>query len=341
MNTHAFVLTQFGTAEAAFQLQEIELPSLLADEVCIEVEAFGLNYADIMARQGLYREAPPLPCVLGYEVVGKICQIGSELPTHLIGQRVLGFTRFGGYAKHAITKGNALIKIDDLSAARALPMATQAVTAYYMAEILSPIRSSDVVLIHAAAGGVGTWLLQLAKQKGATVIAKIGSDQKAAYVKALGADFVVNYKTHSYAEEIQRFLKQRKLTVSYNPVAGKTIPTDKKLLGPNGRLVLFGASDLASRKGLLGKLRFLYDMGFQLPIGLMMQSKSLLGVNMLKIAESEPELIRTCMQAIFEQVQAGILTGTEAQLYAAANMAEAHETLQAGTTSGKLAIFWD
>ena len=96
--TEAIVLVQKGKPEIAFKRQEIELKELNDHEVLIESEAFGLNYADVMARNGLYKEAPPMPCVIGYEVVGKIVQIGKNVNSNWIGKRVLGFTRFGGYA---------------------------------------------------------------------------------------------------------------------------------------------------------------------------------------------------------------------------------------------------
>ena len=124
-----------------------------------------MNYADVMARNGLYRDAPPMPCVIGYEVVGEVVEVGIELSRSIIGKRVLAFCRFGGYGQHVITKGNSAIEIDDLPSEEVLALCTQAVTAYYMTDMLSPIRKGDSVLIHAAAGGVGTILIQLAKKR--------------------------------------------------------------------------------------------------------------------------------------------------------------------------------
>ncbi|MFM7006400.1 MAG: alcohol dehydrogenase catalytic domain-containing protein, partial [Flavobacteriales bacterium] len=151
MQTQAFVLTGLGAARQAFSLQEVVIDPLEPNELLIESEAFGLNYADVMARMGLYREAPPRPCVLGYELVGRVTEVGPATDPSLIGQRVLAFTRFGAYAKHAKTTSNAIVVIGNMPAAEALPFATQGVTAHYMAEVLSPIQAHDKVLIHAAA----------------------------------------------------------------------------------------------------------------------------------------------------------------------------------------------
>jgi NADPH2:quinone reductase len=203
MRTQGFVLTKIGEAQRAFSLQEIEIGPLQPHEVLIASEAFGLNYADVMARLGLYREAPPLPCVLGYELVGRVTEVGANVDPSLVGQRVLAFTRFGAYAKHAKTTANAIVPIDDMPAQEALPFATQGVTAHYMAEVLSPIQAHDHVLVHAAAGGVGSFLVQLAKLNGATVYGKIGSDSKKAYLQSLGADFVINYKKEDYFKTLE------------------------------------------------------------------------------------------------------------------------------------------
>ena len=117
MNSEAIFLVRKGTAKQAFEKQKISLPALKDHEVLIESEAFGLNYADVMARNGLYREAPPMPCVIGYEVVGRIIEVGAKGNPNLVGQRVLAFCRFGGYGRHVITTQLAVLQIGDLPSA--------------------------------------------------------------------------------------------------------------------------------------------------------------------------------------------------------------------------------
>lgn len=341
MQSEGFVLVNLGASATAFSLEAITLSALESDEVLIESEAFGLNYADVMARLGLYREAPPRPCVLGYELVGRIIEVGSAVDAQLIGQRVLAFTRFGAYARHAKTTSNAIVCIGDLPAHEALPFATQGVTAHYMAEVLSPIQAHDQVLVHAAAGGVGSFLVQLAKRKGATVIAKIGSDAKKAYLASLGVDLIVNYHKEDYFKTIQTHLGAHKLSASFNAVGGKTAKQDLKLLGPGGRLFLFGGADLATRKGLFGKLSFLWEMGVVLPIGLMMQSKNLLGVNMLKIADVRPEVIQNSMEEMLKLYIAGEIKLPHVTAYPVHDFAKAHDALGGGQTSGKIVVTWN
>lgn len=341
MLTHAFVLVDTGEARRAFAYQTINLTPLKADEVLIESEAFGLNYADVMARLGLYREAPPRPCVIGYELVGRVTEVGAEVDTALLGQRVLAFTRFGGYARHVKTAASAIVTIGAMPAQEALPFATQGVTAHYMAEVLSPIQAHDRVLIHAAAGGVGSFLVQLAKRKGATVYGKIGSDTKKAYLESLGVDHVINYKKEAHFKALQNLLGDQKISVSFNAVGGRTSKQDLKLLGPGGRLFLFGGADLAARKGLFGKLSFLWEMGVVLPIGLMMQSKSILGVNMLKIADQWPLAIQQSMGAMLSLYRDKQLQLPQITTYAATEFWAAHEALGKGQTSGKVVVRWD
>lgn len=341
MKTEAFLLVKFGKSDIAFQQKTIELPHLKDNEVLIEVEAFGLNYADVMARNGLYREAPPLPCVLGYEVVGKIIETGSLVDKSNLGNRVVGFTRFGGYAKHAIVVIDAVVNIHEAPANNALALATQGVTAYYMANYISPIREDDTVLIHAAAGGVGTILIQLAKQAGATVFAKVSSKEKEEKCRSLGADYTINYRQDNYVDAIEKIIGKRHLDISYNPVGGDTFKKDKQLLGMGSRIFLFGGSQLAEGKwGILSQLNFVRKMGITVPISLMMQSKSMIGINMLKIADTKPKVLKHCLNEVVKLYQSGKLSLENGGDFQFTELNKAHDLLESGKSIGKIAVHW-
>ena len=341
METEAIVLCGIGPSSKAFEKKMVQLPRLLPDEVRIESEAFGLNYADVMARNGLYKEAPPLPCVLGYEMVGIVKEVGMDCPIDWIGKRVLAFSRFGAYAKFVHTKVNAIVEIGDISAEIAMSLSTQGVTAYYMSDIISPIRKNERVLIHAAAGGVGSLLIQLAKRRGAIVYAKSGSEEKRELAIKLGADYVINYKTSDYQAALKKLLGAHVLSASFNPVAGDTIKKDMHFLGPNGRLFLFGGSQMVGGKfGVFSKLKFLFDMGLVLPIALMMRSKSLIGVNMLKIADTHPEIIANCLKEVTDLYKMNEITTHVGGVYSVAQINEAHDFLESGKSMGKITIRW-
>jgi NADPH2:quinone reductase len=279
---------------------------------------------------------------LGYELVGIVTQVGVNCSPDLLGKRVLAFSRFGGYAKHVQTKAHAVVEVGDLPAEIAMSLSTQGVTAYYMSDCVSPIRKNEHVLIHAAAGGVGSLLIQLAKRKGAIVYAKIGSEDKRELALKLGADQVINYNTTAYEIELKKLLGINKLSASFNPVAGNTIKKDMRLLGSNGRLYLFGGSQMVGGKyGILSKLKFVWDMGFVLPIGLMMQSKSIQGVNMLKIADSYPEIISTCLQEMLELYRRNEITTHVGGVFNDNQLIEAHNLLESGKSMGKITVRWN
>lgn len=341
MESQAFFLTKTGAAAEAFDLRKFDIPEPKGNEVLVEAEAFGLNYADVMARRGLYREAPPFPCVVGYEVVGKVIACGPDAKTDNLNKRVVAFCRFGGYAKHVITNDYATVAVGDQDPVELLALCTQAVTAYYMAEYLTPIHSIDRVLIHAAAGGVGSILIQLAKLKGAEVIAKVGQKDKEQFVRDLGADHVVNYRTSEYAEQVKNHLNGERLDISYNPVAGSTYKKDMALLGSGGRMIIFGGSELANGKwGIFSKLNFVRKMGFLTPIALMMRSKNILGVNMLKIADNKPKVLEKCLQEVVKLYSEGKIKPQIGGRYSSDQMAEAHTALESGKTTGKLGVIW-
>ena len=339
--SEAYFLSKKGDAHTAFEKRNFEIPECGEGQVVVETEAFGLNYADVMARRGLYREAPPMPCVIGYEVVGRIVDTGANVNPELLGKRVIAFCRFGGYAKHVITNDYAVVEAENGDASELMALCTQAVTAYYMAEYLTPIHPGDTVLIHAAAGGVGSILIQLAKLKGARVVAKIGRDEKRALVESLGADFVVNYNQSDYEEQINSLLNGNRIDISYNPVAGSTFKKDMRLLGSGGRMILFGGSELSNGKwGFFSQLNFVRKMGLVIPIGLMMRSKNILGVNMLKIADNRPKVMEYCLKEVVELYKQGKLKPQVGGSYPAEELPVAHEALESGRTTGKLSVHW-
>lgn len=342
MKTEAFLLTQKGTPEKAFKLSTIKLKELTEDEVLIEVEAFGLNYADVMARLGLYRDAPPFPCVIGYEVVGKIVQVGNLKNEHLLQKRVVAFTRFGAYARHTITSVDAVSEIGEIASNEALALTTQGTTAYYMTNYTTHLNKGENVLIHAAAGGVGTLLIQFAKLSGARVIAKVSSKEKEAICLKLGADYTINYRLENYVEAIERKIGKKQLAVSFNPVGGSTYKKDHQLLGFGSKIILFGGSELSNGKwGMFSQLNFIRKMGITLPIAWMMQSKSMIGVNMLKIADYQPLVLKQCLQEVVALYQANKLIIQQGGNFTSDQLFEAHNLLESGKSIGKIAIHWN
>ncbi len=339
----AIYLVRTGAAEQAFEQRETPAPEPKAGEARIAVEAFGLNYADVVARHGLYQDAPPMPSVLGYEVVGRVDALGSGVTSLAVGQRVTALTRFGGYATQAVTDARAAVPIpDDMEVGVAAALPTQGCTAYFMAEEMVRHHEGDHVLIHAAAGGVGTLLVQLCKRRGCVVYGTAGSDAKLDLLRKLGVDHPINYQRVDFAEEIRRLRGSAGLDVIYDSIGGASVRKGIKLLAAGGRIVCFGgAAHQAGSLQILRSLRFALSFGFPHPIPLLMRSKSVIGVNMLRVSDERPLVLQRCLQAVVDMTLRGELTPTVGGRYTAAQIAQAHEFLESRRSVGKVVVTWD
>ena len=221
-------------------LEEIEKPTPKADEVLIKVAAAGINYADTMMRAGTYLTKPPLPFTLGYEAAGTIESLGESV-THLkVGQRVLATTSSGGYAEFATAKANQVIPIpDELGFGESTALLVQGLTAL---GLLAPTKSGESILVHAAAGGVGTLLVQLAKYKGLKVIATASSEQKLQKVVELGADAAINYSETDWTDEVLQATDGKGVNWIIEMVGGDIVGKNLKVLAKHGTMWIYGAA---------------------------------------------------------------------------------------------------
>lgn len=336
----AWQLTAHGEPSKVLSLKQLPDPSPKPGEVLIRSEGFGLNYADVMAVKGLYRDAPPPPSVIGYETVGRVEQCGDGVPSEWMGKRVLAMTRFGGYAELACTDHRAIAEIPDyMGLGEALAMATQGATAWYMAMVASPVQKGQHILVHSAAGGVGQLLTQMAVHQGCEVFAVAHGEEKMAYLKQLGAQNIIDRKASDYAAQVGNMLGKERLDASFNAVGGTTFKKDLKLVGNGGRLVLFGGAERGAG-GAFGTLRFVWNMGLVIPIFLMMQSKSIIGVNMLRLSEHKPLLVAACMKGALGAMQEGWLKPKVHPVFNADQLPQAVELLGSGKSIGKVAVKW-
>ncbi len=336
----ALFLIENRSGVGKFEMRETETPEPDAGKVRIAVEASGINFADVMAGQGLYREAPPKPCVLGYEVVGRVDVVGGEGNDELQGKRVVAFTKFGGYAEYVVTDARALSVIDEeLDPVKATALATQYCTAWYAAEELIVLHAQENVLVHAASGGVGTALVQMAKRRGCTVLGTTGSEEKFGELRERGVDHPMTYE--AYDREALRALEGERVDVAFNSIGGKTVKRDMKLCGAGGRVLCYGGAERSGKGGgILSTVKFLWDMGLYHPVGLLARSKSLLGVNLLKLANYRPQLIATSLQKVVSLTREGELSPVGDSSFPAEKVEEAHERLMSRKSRGKVALVW-
>jgi NADPH2:quinone reductase len=337
----AVQLVKYGNPKEAFKLAEIEKPQPLDDQILIEVEAFGLNYADVMARTGLYADAPPIPCVLGYEVVGRVVELGKNVSSHKVNDRVTALTRFGGYAQFAVTDEKAASKIPEtMDKGVAVALATQYVTAYHAACDLMNLHEGEDVLIQAAAGGVGTALTQIAKWKGCTVYGTGSSEKKLDYMKANGVDYPINYLKEDFTSSIQQHCKNG-LNVVFDSIGGKTFKQAKKLLAPGGRIVGYGSAERSNASNkIISGVKLLMGFGFFNPAFLIMKSQTIVGINMLQIADHQPQVIKRCMEKIVTLVEEGTLKPHVGGEFNVDQISEAHDFLSQRESVGKIVVQW-
>jgi NADPH2:quinone reductase len=250
-------------------------------------------------------------------------------------------SRFGGYAEYARIQASAVIPLNDtMDFGLATALATQASTAVYCAGFAIRLFRGDRVLIHAAAGGVGTLLVQLAKAKGCIVYGS-ASRQKHAYLKEIGVDFPIDSHSGNQMKEVIKVLDGQKLDVVYDNIGGLSFKKGKELLGPGGRIVTYGAAaQNAGKKSRLRTIRVGLGFGFYSPIPLIVQSQSMVGVNMLVLADHKPMVLKAVMSEVGRLTQEGVIRPVLGKAFPADQVAEAHEFLESRQSTGKIALLW-
>jgi len=274
----AVVITKHG-GPGVLEVQEKADPALSPGEVRIDVAAAGINFADVMARMGLYQDAPKTPCVVGYEVAGTVLELGDGVEGLTPGQRVFAGTQFGGYASQVVVAASDVVPLpDDLSFEQGAAIPVNYGTAWAALIGFGSLQPGERVLVHSAGGGVGIAATQIAKRTGAEVYGT-ASPGKHARCKELGVDQMVDYTQPGWEQGLPQF------DVILDAVGGKSFRTGYDLLRPGGRLVAFGASAVVSgqRRNLITALRTVLRMPRFNMIKQMSESKAVIGLNMLTL----------------------------------------------------------
>jgi NADPH2:quinone reductase len=330
----AIYLVKFGAAEKAFEWRDVPAQSPGPEEVAIESEAAGINFADVVSRLGDYQELPPLPVVPGYEVVGRVTALGSEVKDLEVGQRVLAFTRFGGYSQFVCQKAMAVVPIpEDMPAGEALALATQYCTAYHSSHVVTNIMPGDRVLIQAAAGGVGTALVQLCKLRGAFIYGTCGSEAKMEYLRKQGVDVPINYNTEDFSEVIKE-----PIDVAFDSLGASTFRKSYNLLRDGGRIVGYGGASFTEARNPLKKAKMALEFGIYHPVPLMMSSKAIIGVNMLRIGDNRPDVLAYSLRKVVDLLAEGKIKPHVGKMYPASEIVQAHKDMQQRKTMGKIGI---
>jgi synaptic vesicle membrane protein VAT-1 len=334
------VITRAGGPEV-LEVREKADPEPGPGEVRVKVEAAGINFADLMARMGIYQDAPPLPTVVGYEVAGTIDQVGPGVDRSRVGQPVVAPTRFGGYSSLVIVKNEqAILRPPGLDAEHAAAIPVTGLTAWMMVEEMGRVRQGDRVLVHSAGGGVGLMALDLIKRRGGIAVGT-ASAKKHPELKALGYDELVDYTTQDFEAVLS---KGAPFDLVLDPVGGESWAKGFRLLRTGGRMICFGFSTQAGgeKASLLGTIKSVASIPWLLfnPISMINSNKGLMGVNMGNMWQ-EGERLGVWLSHLLALWQKGQLRPRVHATYPFSRAAEAHRSIHERSNLGKVLLIPD
>ena len=320
------------------QLREAPDPSPAAGEVRIRVRASGINFADILARQGLYPDAPKVPCVVGYEVSGTVDAAGPGAESW-VGKDAFALTRFGGYADVVVVPvGQVFERPAALTHEQCATIPVNYLTAWQLLVKVGALSKDESVLIHNAGGGVGLAAIDIARHIGARIIGTASSG-KHAFLKERGLHDAIDYRTQDWSVELDRITGGRGVELITDPIGGNHWKKSYNALRSTGRLGMFGIS-AASESSLFGPLRLLpVALGMPLfhPIPLMNNNRSAFGVNLGHMWH-ETEKIRIWMDALLAGVRDGWVRPHVDKVFSFAKAGEAQAYMEARKNTGKVIL---
>ncbi|MFO0751318.1 MAG: medium chain dehydrogenase/reductase family protein [Myxococcota bacterium] len=326
-------------------LEQAPTRALGAGEVRIAVDAVGVNYADALVRRGLYRTAEKYvgwPITPGFEVAGEVSEVAPDVTDLAVGERVFAVTLFGGYTSELVVKRAFVFhQPTGWTAAQTAAFPSVFMTAWMALFELAHPRPGATVLIHSAAGGVGSALVQLGKIAGLRMVGVVGSSHKVAVARGLGCDEVIDKSTQDLWKEAERIApKGYDLILDANGVS--TLKQSFDHLGPIGKLVIYGFHSMipTNKAGKTDWVRlavdFLRTPRFS-PFALTEKNRSVLAFNLSDLFERQ-DILAIAMQDLLGWVAAGKIQPPETHTYPMADAALAHQAIESGKTTGKLVL---
>ena len=339
----AVVLTGHGGPEV-LQVQERPDPPVGPGEVRIRVKAAGINFADTMARVGLYPDAPKPPCVLGYEFGGEIESVGDGVSDHKAGDRVMGGTRFNGQAELvAVPADQAIPFPKSWSFEQAAAFPVNYGTAHAALVTMGGLREGDRVLIHAAAGGVGIAAIQIAKAVGAEIFGTASASKHEA-ITSQGVRHPIDYRTQDFADEVRRITAGEGVDVIIDATGPTSFRKDYRLLREGGRMVMFGITEASTGTGR--SVPKLISSLVRMPLATtpwwkslqaMNENKMVGGLNMLSWWDREKGLDRV-LEPLSAGLEAGDFDPVAAEAFPFVRAGAAHEFIAERRNIGKVVL---
>jgi NADPH:quinone reductase-like Zn-dependent oxidoreductase len=339
----AVVLTGHGGPEV-LQVQERPDPPVGPGEVRIAVKAAGINFADTMARVGLYPDAPKPPCVLGYEVAGEVEAVGEGVDSVKAGDRVVAGVRFGGQAELVTVPEDQVLPLPDrLSFEQGAAVPVNYATAYCALVLMAGIKEGERALIHAAAGGVGTAAVQIARHHGAEVFGT-ASASKHDSIREIGVAQAIDYRTQDFEREVRRLTDGQGVDVVIDATGPTNFRKDYRLLRQGGRLVMYGLSEASAGTGrdmrkLVGSLARMPFATFPWwkSLQLMNENKGVFGLNMLHWWDREGDVTRITGPLLAE-LEEGDLQPMVAESFPFERAGDAHTFIGERRNIGKVVL---
>lgn len=321
------------------KVQQKPDPTPRDDQVVIRVRAAGLNFADILSRQGLYPDSPPKPCVMGYEVAGVIEAVGKDVNSSFQGKSVAAMTRFGGQSDLVAVKATQIFeKPEKLTFEQAAAIPVNYLTAYALLVVMGSLHAGESVLIHNAGGGVGLAAIDIAKKIGAVTYGT-ASPGKHKFLAERGLDHAIDYRKQDWLPVLKDMTNGRGVDLVIDPIGGAHWKKSYAALRATGRLGMFGISTV-SANGLSGKLNML-KAAIQTPrfhpFALLNKNRGVFGLNLGHMWH-EPEKVAVWMRDILRGVEEGWVNPYVDRSFSFDEAGAAHRFLEERKNIGKVVL---
>jgi NADPH:quinone reductase-like Zn-dependent oxidoreductase len=338
----AVVITKHGSYDV-LRVEERPDPPVGPGQVRIAVEAAGINFADLLARTGVYPDAPPPPCVVGYEVAGAVESVGEGVEEFALSDRVIAGTQFNGQAELVTVPVDQVIPLPDrMTFEQGAAVVVNYATAYAGLVVMGGLKAGERVLIHSAGGGVGTAAIQVAKRIGAEVFGTASASKHDA-IRALGVDHPIDYRTLDFAAEVERLTAGEGIDVAFDALGPKSFRKDYRLLRAGGRLVMYGyaESESAGSRNLPAIAAGLARAPFAtLPwwksLGMMNENKGVFGLNMLSWWKAEG--LGRVLEPLAAELADGAYDPVVAESFPFERAADAHRFIAERRNLGKVVL---
>jgi len=333
------ILTTRNGGLEVLKVVETPKPTPKTGEVAISVKASGLNFADIMARQGLYPDAPKKPCVLGYEVSGVIEDVGEGVDKGLVGKAVLAPTKFGGQSEVVCVPAEQVFeKPGSLSFEEAAAVPVNYLTAYALLVVMGSLKKEESVLIHNAGGGVGLAALDVAKHIGAKTFGT-ASESKHAFLKERGLDHAIDYRTRDWLPSLMKQTDGKGVELVIDPMGGANWKKSYQALRATGRMGVFGLSIVSGNRvrGVFLFIKSILQSPRYQPLSLFNSNKGVFGLNLAHLFH-EREKIGNWMNTLLHGVEEGWVRPYVGKTFQFSEVAQAHAYIESRSNIGKVIL---